>query len=88
VIVIFDVICIGAALVDMVAQVERHPSNDDEVFVSNLSLLSGGAAANTACACGRLGLSTAFVGKIGHKDIFKNKLINDFKSNQRGKKQW
>jgi len=32
----FDVICIGAALVDMVAQVERHPAEDDEVFVSNL----------------------------------------------------
>ena len=43
-----DVICIGAALVDMVAKVERHPLDDDEVFVSDLKLLSGGAAANTA----------------------------------------
>jgi ribokinase len=79
VIEIFDVICIGAALVDMVAQVERHPSDDDEVFVSNLSLLSGGAAANTAYACGKMGLSTAFIGKLGQTDIFRNKIINDFK---------
>jgi sugar/nucleoside kinase (ribokinase family) len=43
----FDVICIGAALVDIVAQVERHPEEDDEVFVADLELLSGGAAANT-----------------------------------------
>ena len=76
---IFDVICIGAALVDMIAQVERFPSDDDEVFVSNLSLLSGGAAANTAYACGKMGLSTAFIGKLGQKDIFSNKIIKDFK---------
>ena len=28
----FDVICIGAALVDLLAQIERHPLEDDEVF--------------------------------------------------------
>ena len=76
---IFDIICIGAALVDMVAQVERHPSDDDEVFVLNLTLFSGGAAANTAYACGKMGLSTAFLGKLGQTDIFSNKIINDFK---------
>ena len=75
---IFDVICIGAALIDLVAQVERHPSSDDEVFVSNLTLLSGGAAANTAYACAKMGLSTAFIGKLGQGDIFNNKIINDF----------
>jgi len=76
---IFDVICIGAALVDIVAQVERHPSDDDEVFVSNLSLFSGGAAANTAYACGKMGLSATFIGKLGKNDIFGNKIISDFK---------
>ena len=75
---IFDVICIGAALVDFVAQVERHPSDDDEVFVSNLNLLSGGAAANTAYACAKMGLSTAFIGKLGQDDLFANKIISDF----------
>jgi len=75
---IFDVICIGAALVDMVAQVERYPENDDEVFVSDLNLLSGGAAANTAYACAKLGLRTAFIGKLGRGDVFGLKIINDF----------
>ncbi|MFX0134260.1 MAG: carbohydrate kinase family protein [Candidatus Hodarchaeota archaeon] len=73
-----DVICIGAALVDMVAKVERHPMEDDEVFVSNLHLLSGGAAANTAYACAKLGLKVAFIGKLGHEDEFGNKIIKDF----------
>lgn len=76
---IFDVFCIGAALVDMVAQVVRHPAEDDEVFVSNLTLLSGGAAANTAYACAKIGLSTAFIGKLGRHDTFGDKIINDFK---------
>ena len=74
----FDVICIGAALVDMVAQVERHPQEDDEVFVSDLNLMSGGAAANTAYACAKLGLNTAFIGKLGADDDFSRKIIRDF----------
>ncbi len=75
----FDIICIGAALVDMVAQVERHPLEDDEVFVSDLKLFSGGAAANTAYACGKLGQKTVFIGKLGKNDTFGIKIINDFK---------
>ena len=75
----FDVICIGAALVDMVAKVERHPVEDDEVFVSDLTLLSGGAAANTAFACAKLGLNSAFIGKLGPHDEFGGKIIEDFK---------
>lgn len=76
---IFDVICIGAALVDIIAQVVRHPLDDDEVFVSDLTIFSGGAAANTAYACAKIGLSTAFIGKLGEKDTFSEKIINDFK---------
>jgi ribokinase len=76
---IFDVICIGAALVDIIAQVVRHPFDDDEVFVSNLTMLSGGAAANTAYACAKIGLSTAFIGKLGENDTFSEIIVNDFK---------
>jgi len=75
-----DVICIGAALVDMVAQVERYPLEDDEVYVSNLKLFSGGAAANTAFACGKLGLKSIFIGKLGNSDTFGSKIINDFEA--------
>ncbi|MFW9894767.1 MAG: carbohydrate kinase family protein [Candidatus Thorarchaeota archaeon] len=75
---VFDVICIGAALVDMVAQVDRFPENDDEVFVSKLNIFSGGAAANTAYACAKLGLKTSFIGKLGRNDIFGSKILNNF----------
>ncbi|MFW9821494.1 MAG: carbohydrate kinase family protein [Candidatus Thorarchaeota archaeon] len=74
----FDIICIGAALVDMVAQVDRFPKNDDEVFVSKLKIFSGGAAANTAYACAKLGLKTAFIGKLGRDDLFGLKILDGF----------
>ncbi|UCC21120.1 MAG: carbohydrate kinase family protein [Promethearchaeota archaeon] len=74
-----DVICIGAALVDIVAKVNRHPIDDDEVFVSDLKLFSGGAAANTAYVCAKLGLKVAFIGKLGHNDEFGKKILEDFK---------
>ncbi|GAH14637.1 unnamed protein product, partial [marine sediment metagenome] len=64
---------------DMIAQVARHPLDDDEVFVSDLTILSGGAAANTSYACAKIGLSTAFIGKLGERDPFSEKIINDFK---------
>lgn len=75
----YDVICVGAALVDMAAQVTRHPKSDDEVFVSRLDLLSGGAAANTAHACAKLGLNSSFLGKIGKEDQFGKKILSDFR---------
>ncbi|NVM35365.1 MAG: carbohydrate kinase family protein [Candidatus Lokiarchaeota archaeon] len=75
----FDVICIGAALVDIIAKIKRHPIEDDEIYVPNLQLMSGGAAANTAYSCALLGLKVAFLGKIGYKDEFGKKIINDFK---------
>jgi ribokinase len=62
----------------MVARVERYPEEDDEVFVSDLNLFSGGAAANTAYACAKLGLKTAFIGKLGRNDIFGSKILHDF----------
>ncbi|MBD3227545.1 MAG: hypothetical protein GF329_05080 [Candidatus Lokiarchaeota archaeon] len=75
-----DIICEGAALIDMVALVDRFPGIDDEVFVPKLQYLCGGSAANTAVACSKLNLETGFIGKIGN-DPFGNILIDDFKSN-------
>lgn len=72
-----DVISVGAALVDMVARVERFPKTDDEVYVPELRIGSGGSAANFAVACSRLGLRTGFIGKIG-EDFLGDRLIMDF----------
>ncbi|NHJ04914.1 MAG: carbohydrate kinase family protein [Candidatus Heimdallarchaeota archaeon] len=73
---IFDVISIGAVLVDMIAKVEEFPGPDGESFVKDFTLKPGGAAANVAVICSRLGLKTAFSGKVG-KDNFGNILLDD-----------
>ncbi|MFX1293732.1 MAG: carbohydrate kinase family protein [Promethearchaeota archaeon] len=73
-----DVLAIGAALVDIVALIEKFPEIDEEVFVPNLELKGGGSAANFVIACARLGLETGFIGKLG-KDAFGEKLIQDFR---------
>ncbi|MHA1279907.1 MAG: carbohydrate kinase family protein [Candidatus Helarchaeota archaeon] len=72
-----DILAIGAALVDMVALIDKFPGVDEEVFVPKLELMGGGSAANFAIACARLGLKTGFIGKLGN-DPFGSKLIRDF----------
>jgi len=73
-----DVLAIGAALIDMVALIDKFPGIDQEVFVPKLELMGGGSAANFAIACARLGLKTGFIGKLG-KDAFGERLMQDFK---------
>jgi len=70
-----EIISVGAALIDMVALVERYPEKDDEVYVTDLKIGCGGSAANFAVACARLGIKTGFVGKIG--DDFLGKILRE-----------
>lgn len=72
----FDILSIGAVLIDMVARVEEFPERDGESFVKDFQLMYGGAAANVAVCCSRLGLETAFSGKIG-QDHFGDLLYAD-----------
>lgn len=73
---VYDVISIGAVLIDMIAQVDEFPEKDGEAFVREFQMLPGGAAANVAVLCSRLGLKTAFSGKIGN-DYFGTMLRDD-----------
>jgi ribokinase len=63
----------------MIALVDEFPERDGEVFVQKFELLPGGSAANVAVLCQRLGLNTAFCGKIG-KDHFGKILHSDLKN--------
>jgi len=73
-----DVLAIGAALIDMVALIDKFPGIDQEVFVPKLELMGGGSAANFAVACARMGLKTGFVGKLG-RDAFGERLLQEFR---------
>ena len=73
----FDVVCIGDAIVDIVALVERFPRLDEEVEISRLEFHPGGAAANSASCLSKLGLKVAFVGAVG-SDYFGKLLLKAF----------
>jgi ribokinase len=74
----FDLITVGASLIDLVAMINHFPDSDDEVFIPKMNIEFGGSAANTAVACARLGLRTMFFGKIGD-DFFGQMILNKFK---------
>jgi ribokinase len=76
----FDVITIGSSTVDAFAKTEcelitiRTNSSQEEflaypsgskILINDLKFMIGGGGTNTAVACARLGLKTAYLGKIG-----------------------
>ncbi|MDQ3870567.1 MAG: PfkB family carbohydrate kinase, partial [Chloroflexota bacterium] len=61
----FDVVCVGAATLDLVAAVERTPAADERVPALDLQQGGGGPAATAAVALARLGLRAAVVAAVG-----------------------
>ena len=63
-------------MMDQIAEVDRFPEEDDEVFVPRLQYMPGGSAANFAVFCSRLGFESGFMGKVG-KDALGDQLVID-----------
>ncbi|MDI9615485.1 carbohydrate kinase family protein [Methanothermobacter sp.] len=61
---LFDAVGLGALNMDQLHMVERIAGPDEEVFVSDAVESCGGSAANTITGLARLGLRTAFIGKV------------------------
>jgi sugar/nucleoside kinase (ribokinase family) len=59
------VVCIGAATLDTIFAVPRHPGADERVVASELVRAGGGPAATAAVALARLGVPVSFVGAVG-----------------------
>ena len=64
-IVSLDVVVLGGAAVDLVAQVESLPQRDSLALAYSYAKFSGGSAANVAVGIARLGRRVGFVGKLG-----------------------
>ncbi|MGQ4913672.1 MAG: carbohydrate kinase family protein [Candidatus Asgardarchaeia archaeon] len=75
-----DIVCVGAAAVDIVAIVEQIPRVDDIVLAERVEKHAGGSTANVSVGLARLGLSVGFVGKLVN-DEYGNFLLEDFKRN-------
>ena len=60
-----DVVVLGGAAVDQVAEVSQLPQKDSVVLAWSQHTFAGGSAANVAVGLARLGCRTGFVGKLG-----------------------
>ncbi len=64
----FDVVVIGSANLDLVAQLEHLPKPGQTLLASGYAEHAGGKGLNQAVACARMGAKTAFVGCVGDDD--------------------
>jgi len=61
----FDVLAVGGVSVDLVLKTPHLPAHDEKVVGELVGRLSGGPAANFACAASRLGLKAASWAGVG-----------------------
>jgi sulfofructose kinase len=62
------VVCVGAATLDTILAVPRHPGPDDRVVASELVRAGGGPAATAAVTLARLGVPVHLVAAVGDDD--------------------
>ncbi|WP_299450072.1 carbohydrate kinase family protein [uncultured Serinicoccus sp.] len=60
-----DLLCVGAANLDVVVSVDRAPRPDERVVAREIVHAGGGPAATAAVAAARLGVSVGFCGRVG-----------------------
>ncbi len=60
-----DVVGFGALNTDKLYLVDRIPAREEEGFVIDVKVAPGGSAANTIVGLSRLGIKTAFAGRVG-----------------------
>lgn len=72
-----DVVCIGILVADIVGQpIDVYPDRGKLALVPRMELHSGGCAANTGIALGKLGIATRIVGRVG-QDGFGEFLVRE-----------
>ncbi len=65
-----DITSIGDVNVDIItSKLDRMPEEDSQKVVRDMTMTTGGCAANFALAAAKLGLQSRLIGKIGD-DLF------------------
>jgi len=67
----FDVVCVGSATIDhflTVSQKLKSITYGSKVLVKHIETHTGGGGSNSAAALSKLGLKTAYLGKLGNDD--------------------
>ena len=74
----FNVCILGGINIDFFSVVKGMPEAGETIVAKDFFVTPGGKGANQAVACGRLGLNTTMIGRVGNDD-FANTLIDNFK---------
>src|SRR5260370_30155419 len=64
----FDVVGLGAAVVDLLALVPQFPERDSKLAITELSHQGGGLVGTALVALARLGCRTRYIGRLGDDD--------------------
>ena len=73
-----DIIGLGEAVIDWVAEIPHFPRPDEKVDALTENYFPGGVTANFLVAIARLGGKCGFIGAVGD-DSYGDYLIEDFK---------
>ena len=65
----FDVVGMGLNAVDWVVQVPRFPERNSKTRIETFRKLAGGQVATAMALCGRYGLKTRYIGRVGDDEI-------------------
>ena len=82
----FSVCILGGINIDFISLVKSMPKAGETIVGDDFVVTPGGKGANQAVACGRLGLKTSMIGRVGN-DTFADQLLsnlNDEKINTDG----
>jgi sugar/nucleoside kinase (ribokinase family) len=71
----FDVVGMGCAAMDIVAEVDRLPELDEKMHALSMDRQGGGPVGTALIVCARMGLSAAFAGQVG--DDFAGQFVID-----------
>ena len=72
----FSVCVIGGINIDFISTVKSMPKAGETIVGNDFVVTPGGKGANQAVACGRLGLKTSMIGRVGN-DTFADQLISN-----------
>ncbi len=67
----FDVVMLGLNAVDSICILPAYPEHGGKMRIEERFVLGGGQIATAAALCGRYGLKTRYVGRVGDDDVGK-----------------
>ena len=72
----FDVVGMGLNAVDWIVQLPYFPQRNSKVQIKEFKRIAGGQVATAMVLCGRYGLRTRYIGRVGDDEIGEFSLLS------------